>query len=124
MSNIQECKTLENVFSFGLLSFSRSVLEKFRKKYIFFRLSHSTPSSPRLLPRRARDAAPTPPPSAPMGAYDVLDAARRDLQASSDNSASGSINWQEKCLELQLELQRSRAQATRTRDMLREKVSL
>uniref|UniRef100_A0A182YNY9 Uncharacterized protein n=1 Tax=Anopheles stephensi TaxID=30069 RepID=A0A182YNY9_ANOST len=32
------------------------------------------------------------------------------------------INWQERCLELQLELHRSRNQAGRVRDMLREKV--
>lgn len=32
------------------------------------------------------------------------------------------FNWQERCLELQLELHRSRSQATRIRDMLREKV--
>lgn len=34
------------------------------------------------------------------------------------------INWQERCLELQLELHRSRNQAGRVRDMLREKVGL
>lgn len=34
------------------------------------------------------------------------------------------LKWQERCLELQLELHRSRSQATRVRDMLREKVSL
>lgn len=33
------------------------------------------------------------------------------------------LHWQERCLELQLELHRSRSQATRVRDMLREKVS-
>lgn len=33
------------------------------------------------------------------------------------------FNWQERCLELQLELHRSKSQATRIRDMLREKVS-
>ena len=32
------------------------------------------------------------------------------------------INWQERCLELQLELHRSKNQAGRIRDMLREKV--
>ncbi|XP_032686467.1 uncharacterized protein LOC116851284 isoform X2 [Odontomachus brunneus] len=32
------------------------------------------------------------------------------------------LNWQERCLELQLELHRSRSQATRVRDMLREKI--
>lgn len=34
------------------------------------------------------------------------------------------INWQERCLELQLELHRSRNQAGRIRDMLKEKVCL
>ncbi|KAJ9584008.1 hypothetical protein L9F63_021651 [Diploptera punctata] len=38
-------------------------------------------------------------------------------------SAAGGINWQERCLELQLELHRFRHQAGRVRDMLREKVS-
>lgn len=33
------------------------------------------------------------------------------------------INWQERCLELQLELHRSKSQASRIRDMLRDKVS-
>ncbi|XP_026825796.1 uncharacterized protein CG43867 isoform X2 [Ooceraea biroi] len=33
------------------------------------------------------------------------------------------LKWQERCLELQLELHRSRSQATRVRDMLREKLS-
>jgi hypothetical protein len=33
------------------------------------------------------------------------------------------LNWQERCLELQLELHRSRNKASRVRDMLREKVS-
>ncbi|XP_015126234.1 uncharacterized protein CG43867 isoform X6 [Diachasma alloeum] len=33
------------------------------------------------------------------------------------------LNWQERCLELQLELHRSRSQATRVRDMLREKLT-
>lgn len=37
-------------------------------------------------------------------------------------TAAGGINWQERCLELQLELHRSRHQAGRVRDMLREKV--
>lgn len=34
------------------------------------------------------------------------------------------INWQERCLELQLELHRSRSQSERIRGMLRDKVSL
>lgn len=88
-----------------------------------FRLSHSTPSSPRLLPRRVRDVAPPPPPPAPLAAFDVLEAARRDIEGISEGpSSSTPVNWKEKCLELQLELHRSRSQATRTRDMLRDKV--
>ncbi|KZC05051.1 hypothetical protein WN55_08656 [Dufourea novaeangliae] len=39
------------------------------------------------------------------------------------STAVEELNWQERCLELQLELHRSRSQATRVRDMLREKVS-
>ncbi|XP_068967512.1 uncharacterized protein CG43867-like isoform X5 [Bombus flavifrons] len=39
------------------------------------------------------------------------------------SSAVEELNWQEMCLELQLELHRSRSQATRVRDMLREKLS-
>lgn len=39
------------------------------------------------------------------------------------SSAVEELNWQERCLELQLELHRSRSQATRVRDMLREKLS-
>uniref|UniRef100_A0A6P7GFA1 Uncharacterized protein LOC114341692 n=1 Tax=Diabrotica virgifera virgifera TaxID=50390 RepID=A0A6P7GFA1_DIAVI len=78
------------------------------------RLSHSTPSSPRLLPRRNRDAHSVLPPS--LAAFDVVDAGGHG-----SSSGNGSVNWQERCLELQLELHRSRTQATRTRDMLREK---
>lgn len=74
------------------------------------RASHSTPSSPRLLPRRNRDGGS----SSAVAGFDSLDPGC---------SANGTVNWQERCLELQLELHRSRAQATRTRDMLREKVS-
>ncbi|XP_060531938.1 uncharacterized protein CG43867 isoform X3 [Cylas formicarius] len=77
------------------------------------RLSQSTPSSPRLLPRRARDAAS----SASTIPRDHFDSG----QGSSTDGAS--VNWYERCLELQLELQRCRTQATRTRDMLREKLS-
>ncbi|XP_065158383.1 uncharacterized protein CG43867-like isoform X5 [Atheta coriaria] len=69
------------------------------------RESRSTPSSPRLLPRRA-------PPAVPSGGA-----------SGSSQDAAAPINWQEKCLELQLELHRNRTQATRTRDMLRDKLS-
>ncbi|XP_018571697.1 uncharacterized protein CG43867 isoform X3 [Anoplophora glabripennis] len=81
------------------------------------RSSHSTPSSPRLLPRRARDASSVVPP--PLVAFDVLESGH----SGGSHSDPSAINWQERCLELQLELHRSRTQATRTRDMLREKLS-
>lgn len=74
------------------------------------RASHSTPSSPHLLPRRNRDVSST------VGGFDSLD------PGCSTTTSNGTVNWQERCLELQLELHRSRAQATRTRDMLRDKV--
>ncbi|XP_049826085.1 uncharacterized protein CG43867 isoform X7 [Aethina tumida] len=76
------------------------------------RMSHSTPSSPRLLPRRQREMAP------PLAAFDIL-----DQGPSGSSTQPPTVNWQERCLELQLELHRSRTQATRTRDMLREKLS-
>lgn len=77
------------------------------------RESRSTPTSPRLLPRRSRDSNP----SVPGGvSFEILN-------TGPETSTSSTVNWQEKCLELQLELHRSRSQATRTRDMLREKVS-
>ncbi|KAH0814669.1 hypothetical protein GEV33_008123 [Tenebrio molitor] len=73
------------------------------------RSSHSTPSSPRLLPRRPRDVTSAVPP------LDGLDSGPSRVVDPNN------VNWQEKCLELQLELHRSRTQATRTRDMLRDK---
>ncbi|XP_026731002.1 pleckstrin homology domain-containing family H member 1-like, partial [Trichoplusia ni] len=78
--------------------------------------SASTPNSPRLLPRRSRD--PPPPPPRPIAHSSRLDPLEYELAAE-----VGSINWQERCLELQLELHRSRHQATRVRDMLRDKLS-
>ncbi|KAK9875687.1 hypothetical protein WA026_009483 [Henosepilachna vigintioctopunctata] len=78
------------------------------------RLSHSTPSSPRLLPRRNRDGSSGGLPL--VSGFDVVES------GPSRSGESGAVNWQERCLELQLELHRSRAQATRSRDMLREKV--
>lgn len=73
------------------------------------KLSHSTPSSPRLLPRRHRDVG--------GASFDMLES------GPSRGSDGNGVNWRDRCFELQLELQRSRAQATRSRDMLREKVS-
>ncbi|CAG9859762.1 unnamed protein product [Phyllotreta striolata] len=79
------------------------------------KLTQSTPSSPRLLPRRLRDASSVIPP--PLAAFEGLDAGGQG----NSGAGNGTVNWQERCLELQLELHRSRTQATRTRDMLREK---
>ncbi|XP_045499817.1 uncharacterized protein CG43867 isoform X1 [Colias croceus] len=78
--------------------------------------SASTPNSPRLMPRRARDTPPPPP--RPFAHSSRLDPMEYELAATED-----SVNWQERCLELQLELHRSRHQATRVRDMLRDKLS-
>nr|XP_032518579.1 uncharacterized protein CG43867 isoform X4 [Danaus plexippus plexippus] len=78
--------------------------------------SVSTPNSPRLLPRRARE--PPPPPPRPFGHSSRLDELEYELAV-----AEADVNWQERCLELQLELHRSRHQATRVRDMLRDKLS-
>ncbi|XP_013162185.1 PREDICTED: uncharacterized protein CG43867 isoform X3 [Papilio xuthus] len=79
--------------------------------------SASTPNSPRLLPRRSRE--PPPPPPRPFGHSSHLDPLEFELAAAD----FGGVNWQERCLELQLELHRSRHQATRVRDMLRDKLS-
>ncbi|XP_026313740.1 uncharacterized protein CG43867 isoform X4 [Hyposmocoma kahamanoa] len=79
--------------------------------------SASTPNSPRLMPRRSRE--PPPPPPRPIAQASRLDPLEYELAAAD----LGSINWQERCLELQLELHRSRHQATRVRDMLRDKLS-
>ncbi|XP_037293326.1 uncharacterized protein CG43867 isoform X4 [Manduca sexta] len=79
--------------------------------------SASTPNSPRLLPRRSRD--PPPPPPRPIAHSSRLDPLEYELVS----AELGSVNWQERCLELQLELHRSRHQATRVRDMLRDKLT-
>ncbi|XP_047507797.1 uncharacterized protein CG43867 isoform X10 [Pieris napi] len=78
--------------------------------------SSSTPNSPRLLPRRQRDGPPPPP--RPFAHSSRMDPLEYELAA-----ADESANWQERCLELQLELHRSKHQATRVRDMLRDKLS-
>ncbi|XP_047998150.1 uncharacterized protein LOC125235595 [Leguminivora glycinivorella] len=77
--------------------------------------SASTPNSPRLMPRRSRD--PPPPPPRPVGQ------SRVDPLDFELDTELGSVNWQERCLELQLELHRSRHQATRVHHMLSEKAS-
>ncbi|XP_066150392.1 uncharacterized protein CG43867 isoform X4 [Euwallacea fornicatus] len=83
------------------------------------RLSQSTPSSPRLLPRRVRDSTGSSGVSSSVLRSDVL----LDELTAGPSDAAGEINWKERCLKLQFELHRNRTQATRTRDMLREKLS-
>lgn len=107
--------------------------------------SVSTPTSPMLMPRKPKDVPPVPP---PRFVYYLLrlyllfvpvlklfffifrpsQMAFRTAPASASTSGSaspeGDVNWQDKCLALQLELHRSRAQSIRARDMLREKVRI
>lgn len=103
--------------------------------------SRSTPNSPRLMPKRQR--APPAVPQRPSAAL-IANPAMGSMDVSNDQSWSHfssltdhldvrqvnnysqglpEINWQERCLELQLELHRSKSQAGRIRDMLRDKVS-
>lgn len=112
--------------------------------------SRSTPNSPRLMPKRQR-APPAVPqrPNAAMISNPALASASSSSSSALDpdpsswsshfssltdhldvrqvnnyNQGLPEINWQERCLELQLELHRSKSQASRIRDMLRDKVSL
>uniref|UniRef100_A0A182VR11 Uncharacterized protein n=1 Tax=Anopheles minimus TaxID=112268 RepID=A0A182VR11_9DIPT len=113
--------------------------------------SRSTPNSPRLMSRRNGSGSKPPPvPQKPNAAYIAnpslvaldCDAPWPPLSSLGPDPLSmveghhhhgggggggylhhqPEINWQERCLELQLELHRSRNQAGRVRDMLREKV--
>lgn len=91
-------------------------------------MSQSTPSSPRLLPRRVRDLPDCSGSAVSVSGSSVRGAECLDVTTTFGASTSSSlqpaeINWKERCLELQMELHRNRTQATRTRDMLREKVS-
>lgn len=100
--------------------------------------SRSTPNSPRLMPKRSR-APPTVPqrPSAAIIANPALMALDAEApwphfstltdhldvhQVNNYSQGLPEINWQERCLELQLELHRSKNQAGRIREMLRDKV--
>ncbi|XP_037914351.1 uncharacterized protein CG43867 isoform X5 [Hermetia illucens] len=101
--------------------------------------SQSTPNSPRLMPRRVHRAPPIPArPNAALIANPALAALDTNApwphfssltehldvhQVNNYTQALPEINWQERCLELQLELHRSKNQAGRIRDMLREKLS-
>ncbi|XP_055545921.1 uncharacterized protein CG43867 isoform X5 [Wyeomyia smithii] len=107
--------------------------------------SRSTPNSPRLAARRGTGPSNRPPmvpPRAQPNAAIIANPSLAALDSDAPWPAFGSltdnldvhqvnnyhqglpeINWQERCLELQLELHRSRNQAGRVRDMLREKLS-
>ncbi|XP_055641142.1 uncharacterized protein CG43867 isoform X4 [Toxorhynchites rutilus septentrionalis] len=111
--------------------------------------SRSTPNSPRLMARRGAGGSGGPgssrppmiPPrgpnasmianpsmlaldsDAPWPAFSSLTDNLDVHQVNNYHQGLPEINWQERCLELQLELHRSRNQAGRVRDMLREKLS-
>lgn len=102
--------------------------------------SRSTPNSPRLMPKRSRvpPAIPQRPNAAALIANPALAALDSEApwphfstltdhldvhQVNNYNQGLPEINWQERCLELQLELHRSKSQAGRIRDMLGDKVS-
>ncbi|EDV99566.1 GH12420 [Drosophila grimshawi] len=61
-------------------------------------------------------------PDAPWPHFSTLTEHLDVHQVNNYGQALPEINWQERCLELQLELHRSKNQAGRIRDMLREKV--
>ncbi|XP_058061426.1 uncharacterized protein CG43867 [Anopheles bellator] len=110
--------------------------------------SRSTPNTPRLMSRRngsnTSGSKPPPIPQKPNAAY-IANPSLVALDCDAPwppfdpmatdghhhgHQAGGNylhhqpeINWQERCLELQLELHRSRNQAGRVRDMLRDKLS-
>ncbi|XP_065095487.1 uncharacterized protein CG43867 isoform X5 [Ochlerotatus camptorhynchus] len=115
--------------------------------------SRSTPNSPRMMSRRGvaggastnstnSSRPPMVPPRGPPNAAVIANPSLVALDSDAPWPPFGSltdsldvhqvnnyhqglpeINWQERCLELQLELHRSRNQAGRVRDMLREKLS-
>ncbi|KAI9590641.1 hypothetical protein GQX74_008808 [Glossina fuscipes] len=111
--------------------------------------AQSTPNSPRLMPRRTQRVPPIPvkPSNVNLSAAPSMTAEKSERHVSGAESdaswphlstltdyldvhqvnnypagAMPEINWQERCLELQLELHRSKNQAGRIRDMLREKI--
>lgn len=103
--------------------------------------SRSTPNSPRMLPKnnqRTPPAIPQRPNAALIASPGMVVGMDADAQWSHfssltdhldvhqlNNYSQGlpEINWQERCLELQLELHRTKSQSGRIRDMLRDKVS-
>lgn len=102
--------------------------------------SRSTPNSPRMMPKNNQRTPPAIPqrPNAALIANPGIVGIDADSQWTHfssltdhldvhqlNNYSQGlpEINWQERCLELQLELHRSKSQSGRIRDMLRDKVS-
>lgn len=107
----------------------------------------SMPSSPRLMPKQSHFYRPPPSPSPshsdksttksnglpkepkfngsnPNWHFSALTDHLNVQQVNNYNNQTGfpEINWQERCLELQLELHRSKNQSERIRGMLRDKV--
>ncbi|KAJ6636079.1 hypothetical protein Bhyg_14666 [Pseudolycoriella hygida] len=100
--------------------------------------SRSTPNSPRLMPKRSRvpPAIPQRPITSTLMSNPALAALDSEApwphfstltdhldvhQVNNYSQGLPEINWQERCLELQLELHRSKSQAGRIRDMLGDK---
>lgn len=109
---------------------------------------HSMPNSPRLMPKHAHFLRSSALPARNIAAQSNSSANTNDAnqsngkgatqwhlsaltdhlnvqQVNNYNNQNGipEINWQERCLELQLELHRSKNQGERIRGMLRDKVS-
>lgn len=83
---------------------------------------NSMPNSPRMMPKQM---AHTPNCSGSFGGALSSLTDHLNVQQVNKYSQRGfpEINWQERCLELQLELHRSKSQSERIRGMLRDKVS-
>lgn len=81
----------------------------------------SMPNSPRMMPKQAGNGC------GANGGAAALSTLTDHLNVQQVNKYSQrgfpEINWQERCLELQLELHRSKSQSERIRGMLRDKVS-
>lgn len=82
----------------------------------------SMPNSPRMMPKQMAHTA-----NGSAGFGGALSTLTDHLNVQQVNKYNQSgfpeINWQERCLELQLELHRSKSQSERIRGMLRDKVS-
>lgn len=87
----------------------------------------SMPNSPRMIPKHTanRDYGRPPVPNQTATHFSALTDHLNVQQVNKYNHGEfPEINWQERCLELQLELHRSKNQSERIRGMLRDKVSL